>query len=749
MQGIDSDLIRGHIDTIILNILGEGDRYGYEICKEVEVKSNGAYELKQPTLYSCLKRLETQGLISSYWEDSDIGGKRHYYKLTDKGQLTYKKNQEDWARSKQIIDNLISANNAPINNEIKSETNVESNLSNNIESKTKEDLPDNDNNNELIFEEIDKEIEAQDKGSVDLSNSSNYISSNENNKAKSQGFDEVDEIIMPFDDNNYNSYCTHLVKNSETNQEPPIHDEDDIMALLGHTEMSVNKSSTPSNQEKTNNEEKSQEDEFLEKFITGKYSEYNPNKDEYIEALKLREEEEAQLKEAERLEKQLFLTDVTNIDDEKEFEDQQEDNLNVSSFFDSVDDEPIIDNTVKTQDEIATDSLPKQTVEQTNQTQINTIANNKAENSIDEKDSPYGTITYFNLNKPTEQELKEVSTENVLSDFANKYDAEIPDSDDDVYLDFTKSKDNENDEIAMDFSTPLQTEKELDNKPDIDEIDISHDDDYSSFMEDLEKKGIDPQTVEPFENKVDLTSVYDKADTNFSPNYTDNETKEKLNELTNSAINANLFKDINKEEKELVVDTSVDGIVSTVPTTTQPKDLSNLKADLQQEGITVRPYYKTVKEPVTTKTFIETNKIKMVRNWIVFFLEAVLLGITLLVVNKLAFTSGTFMDTYIYFVCGIGLMFILAMYTTIKYWINPYKKVTSKYAPRISHLFALLFTVQFFVIIYCINLQFGFYSFSQTDYNHLNWIVPCVVSLCPILQSIIYELLYKSKNFHI
>ena len=76
MSGIDSDLIRGHIDTIILKILFEGDKYGYEICKEVEEKSNGSYELKQPTLYSCLKRLENQGLISSYWEDSDIGGKR-------------------------------------------------------------------------------------------------------------------------------------------------------------------------------------------------------------------------------------------------------------------------------------------------------------------------------------------------------------------------------------------------------------------------------------------------------------------------------------------------------------------------------------------------------------------------------------------------------------------------------------------------------------------------------------------------
>ena len=108
MSGIDSDLIRGHIDTIILKILFEGDKYGYEICKEVEEKSNGSYELKQPTLYSCLKRLENQGLISSYWEDSDIGGKRHYYKLTESGKETYKTNHEEWLRSRQIIDNLIS-----------------------------------------------------------------------------------------------------------------------------------------------------------------------------------------------------------------------------------------------------------------------------------------------------------------------------------------------------------------------------------------------------------------------------------------------------------------------------------------------------------------------------------------------------------------------------------------------------------------------------------------------------------------
>lgn len=107
-MSIDSDLIRGHVDTIILKTLADGDKYGYEIIKEIETKSNGTYELKQPTLYSCLKRLEGQGFISAYWVNSEIGGRRHYYKLTEQGRKEYTENMKEWLSSRGIIDNLIS-----------------------------------------------------------------------------------------------------------------------------------------------------------------------------------------------------------------------------------------------------------------------------------------------------------------------------------------------------------------------------------------------------------------------------------------------------------------------------------------------------------------------------------------------------------------------------------------------------------------------------------------------------------------
>lgn len=109
-SAISADLIRGHINTIILRTLYERDKYGYEIIEEIENKSHGQYSLKQPTLYSALKRLETQGYINAYWKTDEIsqGGRRKYYTLTDSGREITEKNQAEWEYSRTVIDNLIS-----------------------------------------------------------------------------------------------------------------------------------------------------------------------------------------------------------------------------------------------------------------------------------------------------------------------------------------------------------------------------------------------------------------------------------------------------------------------------------------------------------------------------------------------------------------------------------------------------------------------------------------------------------------
>lgn len=104
---VSSDVIRGNIDTIILCVLLEGDSYGYEIIKTIYKKSDGVYELKEPSLYTSLKRLENQKFIEAYWGSETQGGRRKYYKITDEGRENYEQSLYAWKKARKIIDNLI------------------------------------------------------------------------------------------------------------------------------------------------------------------------------------------------------------------------------------------------------------------------------------------------------------------------------------------------------------------------------------------------------------------------------------------------------------------------------------------------------------------------------------------------------------------------------------------------------------------------------------------------------------------
>ena len=110
ISSVNSDLIRGNVTTIILGSLWSQDRYGYYILKEIETRSEGQYKLKQPTLYNQLKRLEKQGLISSYDGDPDDtgGGRRRYYALTAEGRNFLVRERTEYEYSRTILDKLVS-----------------------------------------------------------------------------------------------------------------------------------------------------------------------------------------------------------------------------------------------------------------------------------------------------------------------------------------------------------------------------------------------------------------------------------------------------------------------------------------------------------------------------------------------------------------------------------------------------------------------------------------------------------------
>ncbi|MDQ0177448.1 PadR family transcriptional regulator [Bacillus chungangensis] len=101
---IRSDLIRGHLDSIILRLIFEKDQYGYEISKEISSRTNDRFQIKEATLYAVFQRLERKELIESYVGSVSHGGKRKYYRITTLGKAYLKEMVEEWKEIKEIID---------------------------------------------------------------------------------------------------------------------------------------------------------------------------------------------------------------------------------------------------------------------------------------------------------------------------------------------------------------------------------------------------------------------------------------------------------------------------------------------------------------------------------------------------------------------------------------------------------------------------------------------------------------------
>ncbi len=80
---------KGQLSFLILNCLLERDFYGLDFISEIYKKSNGRIELKKPSVYSNLNRMERQGYVSSYLKNSDLGPNRKYYSITEKGRIFY------------------------------------------------------------------------------------------------------------------------------------------------------------------------------------------------------------------------------------------------------------------------------------------------------------------------------------------------------------------------------------------------------------------------------------------------------------------------------------------------------------------------------------------------------------------------------------------------------------------------------------------------------------------------------------
>ncbi len=94
---MDSKLMAGTAEMLILEVVSQGRSYGYAIVQTVTVRSGGGVDLKEGSLYPALHRLERRKLLSSSWGEVD-GRRRKYYKLTAAGRSILASKRQEWLR---------------------------------------------------------------------------------------------------------------------------------------------------------------------------------------------------------------------------------------------------------------------------------------------------------------------------------------------------------------------------------------------------------------------------------------------------------------------------------------------------------------------------------------------------------------------------------------------------------------------------------------------------------------------------
>ena len=106
---MDSRLLSGTVEMLILEVLSEANLYGYRIVRSVLERSQGTFELKEGSLYPALHRLERQKLLTSFWEEAE-GRRRKYYKLTTAGKKALAEKRKEWKQFSDGVNGVLGAN---------------------------------------------------------------------------------------------------------------------------------------------------------------------------------------------------------------------------------------------------------------------------------------------------------------------------------------------------------------------------------------------------------------------------------------------------------------------------------------------------------------------------------------------------------------------------------------------------------------------------------------------------------------
>ena len=100
------DLLRGHLDRLLLAALSQAPGHGYEISQRVVRTSGGELVVNEGSLYPALHRLERGGLVSSSWS-TEGGRRRRVYAITGAGRREVDESRREWKAFSSAVNQVM------------------------------------------------------------------------------------------------------------------------------------------------------------------------------------------------------------------------------------------------------------------------------------------------------------------------------------------------------------------------------------------------------------------------------------------------------------------------------------------------------------------------------------------------------------------------------------------------------------------------------------------------------------------
>jgi transcriptional regulator len=99
-------LQKGSAEMLILALIEDRPRHGYEIAQLIEQRSGGEIRFQIPSLYPPLYRLERRGLVEGRWVEQAGHRRRRFYRLTPAGRKALAAQRRGWRSLFEALDRV-------------------------------------------------------------------------------------------------------------------------------------------------------------------------------------------------------------------------------------------------------------------------------------------------------------------------------------------------------------------------------------------------------------------------------------------------------------------------------------------------------------------------------------------------------------------------------------------------------------------------------------------------------------------